>query len=212
MNIVNICDLNLEDLSQKIKKNSLTESELSIINRIMWFDNNIPCKIDIVMVLGFPECVEKRLPKAIKLYAEYNNPYLLLSGGVLINGSVMTEAEAMKKACLEAGISSDKILLENESTNTMENVIFSSSVVREIHRKNATIVAVSSSTHLRRVCMNFTRYKDLYPDVIRCTAIPSDDINRNEWFNDIEIRNQVARELLFIKEYIYELGYEAFDI
>ncbi|WP_203362386.1 YdcF family protein [Bacillus sp. REN10] len=60
-------------------------------------------------------------------------------------GEEITEAEAMKRFFIENGIPKDKILVEDESTSTYENIIFSK---KKFKIKEAVIV--TSDFHLYR--------------------------------------------------------------
>ena len=70
----------------------------------------------------------------------------------------ISEAQAMHDYLVEHGFPSEQILLEDRSTNTYENLLFSNGVIAE-HGIDVTddIVVVSNDFHLARVRMLFKR-------------------------------------------------------
>lgn len=72
-----------------------------------------PVKSDVIIVLSGGE---GRLEKGVELFKEGFAPYLLLS-----NGSV----DQLYQRALQLGVPADSIILENQSTSTLENARFS---------------------------------------------------------------------------------------
>lgn len=212
---MNIKEIDLMRLRKKVICGDLTDDTVSLVNRIM-FGIRIekPLRCDVIMVLGNPSCLEDRLPTALNLWAEYDNPSMLLSGGVEINGTQLTEAENMQNVCIEFGIHSENIIIENESTTTKENVVFCAELVKKIPVEKPVIIVVSSATHIRRVMMNFHKHASLYkPDsmVFPYFSVHA-SCNPNTWHLNNSSRKIIATELGFIHEYIFELGYTPFCI
>lgn len=90
-----------------------------------------------------------RCDKAIEIYRkDPTSPYLVPSGG---QGSdeVCSEAEAMRKYLVSQGIPEDKILLEDKSKTTMENVTFSKKLIEKRPGRKYTAL-VTSNYHIYR--------------------------------------------------------------
>ena len=90
-----------------------------------------------------------RLDKAIEIYQKApTSPILIPSGG---NGSdeKISEAEAMEKYLLEKGIPADKIIKEDKSTTTFENLKNSKEII-EAQTGNKNIALVTSNYHVYR--------------------------------------------------------------
>lgn len=90
-----------------------------------------------------------RCDKAIEIYRkDPTSPYLVPSGG---QGSdeVCSEAEAMRKYLVSQGIPKDKILLEDKSKTTMENVTFSKNLIEKRPGRKYTAL-VTSNYHIYR--------------------------------------------------------------
>ena len=61
----------------------------------------------------------------------------------------MAEAEAIKKYLLEKGVSKNQIIIENQSTSTIENMRFSKKKIDEI-KKDANISFSTTNYHVFR--------------------------------------------------------------
>jgi len=101
-----------------------------------------------------PPLLARRIDKAISFYnrqkALREPPKLLLSGG---KGSDETcsEAEAMKAYALEKGIPEEHLLLETNSTSTLENMKFSKEIMdRESKGEPYRCIYVTNNYHLLR--------------------------------------------------------------
>ncbi len=68
-----------------------------------------------------------RLEKALE-YANANEQTILILSGGKGSGEEISEAECMMEYLLEHGISGERLILEDQSTNTMENLKFSNAL------------------------------------------------------------------------------------
>jgi uncharacterized SAM-binding protein YcdF (DUF218 family) len=68
-----------------------------------------------------PALIE-RLEMAYTLYANHKVEYLILSGGLGDGGNRISEAEAMKRYLMAKGVPQDRLILEDKSHNTKENL------------------------------------------------------------------------------------------
>ena len=87
-----------------------------------------------------------RLDAALKYADEYPHVKFILSGGQG-PGELITEAEAMKRFLLDHGIKEERLLLEQQSTSTYENILFSKRIM-PASINEATII--TSDYHLAR--------------------------------------------------------------
>jgi len=102
-----------------------------LVSSVLNFINILPRKIDYVVVLGAGLIGERvtpllasRIRKGIKVYKANPGSKLIMSGGQGPD-EVVSEAFAMKNYALEQGINENDIILEDKSTSTKENIIFS---------------------------------------------------------------------------------------
>ena len=65
-------------------------------------------------------------------------------------GEDISEAECMRRYLVKHGIAEERILLEDRSTSTKENLAFSEAVIKTDGGKTDRIVLVSSAYHLYR--------------------------------------------------------------
>lgn len=114
---------------------------------------------DFLLVLGnkclssrIPPILAGRLDKTIELYDNFEiKPKIIVSGG-RSNKDVATEAELMQDYLLEKGIPLEKIVIEDESRNTIQNLEFSSIKIRDIWQKDMRprVIIVTSDYHIPR--------------------------------------------------------------
>ena len=102
-----------------------------LVSSVLNFINILPRKIDYVVVLGAGLIGERvtpllasRIRKGIKVYKDNPGSKLIMSGGQGPD-EVVSEAFAMKNYSLEQGVDEKDIILEDKSTSTEENIIFS---------------------------------------------------------------------------------------
>lgn len=108
---------------------------------------------DYVIVLGAqwkqngPSYVlQKRLDKAIEYLNANPDTKVIVSGGQGANEHI-TEAEGMQGYLVAAGIGGERIFVEDKSTNTYENLVFSSELLDEA---NDRVVLVTNNFHVFR--------------------------------------------------------------
>ena len=97
--------------------------------------------------------LKDRLEAAITCINEYGNDgYIVVSGGRGEDEDI-SEAEAMKNYLAEKGIPKDKILMEDKSTSTLENLKFSRNIIEEHGNKDISefkIKIVTTDFHALR--------------------------------------------------------------
>ena len=93
--------------------------------------------------------LEERLLAALSWMKIYPDSKAVLSGFHGSNGN-LSEAEAMKKWLTEHGIEEDRLILDEKSRNTEENIVNSLSLLREIDPELGQVFVVSNGFHLFR--------------------------------------------------------------
>ena len=108
---------------------------------------------DYVLILGGPidgdapsPLLLERVKKGAALLKE--NPQLtaVVSGGIKGETQRLSEAEIMKNALLQCGISEDRIILENQAKTTLQNFQFT----RKLLGDTARVAFVTSRFHIWR--------------------------------------------------------------
>lgn len=95
---------------------------------------------------GPSEVLRRRLDKAAAYLLANPNTKVIVSGGQGENEAV-SEAAGMREYLIGAGISEDRILMEDQSSNTYENLVFSSEL---LDKANDSIVIVTNNFHVFR--------------------------------------------------------------
>lgn len=93
--------------------------------------------------------LHRRLDRAIRYLNGNPRAKAVVSGGQG-EGEDISEAECMRRYLLENGIGPDRILTEDQSTSTKENLAFSKKAIKADGGDVSNVVIVSSAYHLYR--------------------------------------------------------------
>lgn len=98
--------------------------------------------------------LERRLDAALEYLSAYPDSTAIVTGGQG-NGEAITEARCMYDWLTNRGVASERVLMEDKATSTMENLRFSFDLIRRRgDEPDGNIAIVSSSYHLYRAkCM-----------------------------------------------------------
>ena len=118
----------------------------------------------IVIVLGnrlettdiHPE-LKGRVNKGVEVFRRENADYMILSGGKTNPSVSISEAEVMKRHAIRKGVEPEKIILDEESRDTIENAYYTRKIVDEIsdERKSLIVYVISSCYHMKRAKFDF---------------------------------------------------------
>lgn len=146
--------------------------------------------------------LDERLECAIKILKSKKVDTILLTGGIGVNGN-FNESEYMKKALLNFGIAENKILVDDKSTTTEENIVNSIQILRDNNLiNNKKIVLVSNQAHLRRIGMELKKQLggdkfDIIYEYPENSIISFDNVK-----NDNDLRNLATNEVKKIIRFI----------
>lgn len=93
--------------------------------------------------------LQNRIKRAME-YLEANPKSKVVVSGGQGEGEDISEAECMRRYLVEHGVDESRILVEDHSTSTMENLAFSKAVIESDGGSADRIVIVSSGYHLYR--------------------------------------------------------------
>jgi len=124
--------------------------------------------------------------RGAQLYLERWAPLLIFSGGLgAITRQMWTEPEADQFAAIAMamGVPRDRILIENKSTNTGENVLFTKALLAERQIDPATLILVQKPYMERRT---FATFRKVWPekDIIVTSPRVSFDDYLSRYSND----------------------------
>ena len=118
---------------------------LAIIDKIISFlaqRDKLPKKADLIMVLGSDDM---RVPlAAAKLFKEGFAERILVSGcsWKLLKGKVTPEAHIYRDILVRGGIPEEAIIIEDESTSTLENIVFSKKILKNEGIPHDTVILI----------------------------------------------------------------------
>ena len=95
--------------------------------------------------------LKRRLEAAYGYLSEHESVCVVVSGGKG-DDELISEAECMKQYLTEKGISAERIFMEDRSTTTKENLMFSKNIIENNHLPD-TITLVTDGYHQKRAEM-----------------------------------------------------------
>lgn len=132
--------------------------------------NNTLEKSDCILVLGSHDV--RVAERGAELYLQGWAPLLIFSGGLgRLTEDMWTETEADKfaKIALEKGVPKEAILIENRSTNTGENILFTQQLLKQQHLDPQSFIVVQKPYMERR---SYATFKKHWPDKILYVTSP----------------------------------------
>lgn len=151
---------------------------------------------------GNPNNARNRALAAAELYRAGRVPYIIPSGGVKwdIDGEMISESHFMKRILMENGVPEEAIILENQATTTVENMIFGTlQIYRKLKFKNAPhVIIVTSEAHMKR---SMALAKAIMPRALTFSAYPAfHNAPTDEWFESEANRKALDTEVRLLKD------------
>ena len=142
----------------------LTPDILSLAKKLWNYHkmNHALQKSDCILALGSHDL---RVPeRVVELYHQGLAPLVIMSGGLgNFTQEIWTESEADKfaKIAIEKGVPQEAILIENKSTNTGENILFTQKLLSEKDLNPQSFIVVQKPYMERR---SYATFKKHWPD------------------------------------------------
>jgi uncharacterized SAM-binding protein YcdF (DUF218 family) len=145
--------------------------------------------------------------RGARLFLDDWAPLLIFSGGLgTITKGIWSvpEADQFAEIAIGMGVPGDKILIENRSTNTGENVVFTRALLAAKGIDPAKFIVVQKPYMERR---SFATFRKMWPEkdlVVTSPQIPFDEyLSRysNAEFSSYDVINIMVGDLQRIKEY-----------
>ena len=159
--------------------NSFSIDELA---QILWDYNNIQQPLtpaDAILVLGSNDI--RVAHHGAELFLKGYAPIIIFSGGFGVlteDRFAKPEAEIFADEALHLGVPADKIYIENKSTNTGENIIFTRDLLDLKHILADSFIVVQKPYMLRRTLATFSKQ---WPE--KSCSVSSFDISYAEYPN-----------------------------
>lgn len=171
-------------LVSQITENDLT---IEVIDKLLFQGlDDTGENADCIIVLGSVKAAQYRVPVAAQAYKAGRARKILLCGGKVreFPDGNYSEAEHMRQAVLALGVAEEDIIIENQSQNTVENILFALiELQRTFYLNNVhSVLLVTTAYHMRR-SLAIARY--LLPAHIKITPCSANDNNtkRDNWMN-----------------------------
>ncbi|OIO47782.1 MAG: hypothetical protein AUJ28_00575 [Parcubacteria group bacterium CG1_02_37_51] len=157
-------------------------------------------KADLALVFGTRH--QEAINKVFELYRDGLVTKILVSGGInRVSGE--NEAKEMSDKLIQLGVKNDDIILENKSTNSLENVLFSKQIIDQDFGfdKIKKIIAVVKYYHSRRALMTLKKH---FPKTIKLMPVTYEiyGFTIDNWFNNEIGKEKVLSEWNKIPEYL----------
>jgi uncharacterized SAM-binding protein YcdF (DUF218 family) len=124
---------------------------------------NLDYDEDVVIVMGAGVVGERvslllaqRLDRALEYLESNPNALVVVTGGLGVRATI-TEAEAMKRYLAARGIDPDRIIKEDMSTNSFENLTFAKEILEEYFPDGFRAVLVTNDFHIFRTSLLASR-------------------------------------------------------
>jgi uncharacterized SAM-binding protein YcdF (DUF218 family) len=142
--------------------------------------NHSMAKSDCILALGSHDL--RVADRAAELYLQGWAPLVIMSGGLgNFTQDLWTESEADKfaRVALEKGVPTDAILVENKSTNTGENILFTQQLLQQKGLEPQNFIVVQKPYMERR---SYATFKKHWPD--KNLLVTSPQINFDDYPTD----------------------------
>lgn len=155
-------------------------SEILSLAKILWNYhrlNDIIQKSDCILALGSHDL--RVAERAAELYLQGWAPYIIMSGGLgNLTLGVWTEKEADQFAAIAVrkGVPEKDILIENQSTNTGENILFTQKILQQKNLEPQSFIVVQKPYMERR---SYATFKKHWPD--RSILVTSPQLSFEEY-------------------------------
>ena len=140
-------------------------------------------KSDCIIVLGSHD--QQVAERGTRLFQEGYAPFVVFSGGfgrLTDKRWTKPEAETFADIALRMGVQKERILIENTSTNTAENLQFTRKLLYQKGVSVTKVIIVTKPYMERRA---FATWRKLYPEIKASMASPISDYDDDRTSTDI---------------------------
>lgn len=158
-------------------------SEIMKLAQQLWdyhLMNHALAKADCILALGSHDL--RVADRAAELYLAGWAPLVIMSGGLgNFTQDIWTEKEADRFAAvaIQKGVPAEAILVENQSSNTGENILFTQKLLQQQELDPQSFIVVQKPYMERR---SYATFKKHWPD--KYLLVTSPQISFDEYFNE----------------------------
>lgn len=136
---------------------------------------------DVIIVLGGDS---ERLPYGVKLYKSNYSDKIIVTG--------VGESRLLKEEAIKLGVASKDIIMEDKSTTTYENALFSKDIMLQNNFTSA--IVVSSPYHMRRAAWLFGRVFKNENIALLYSPVDNSWFTPEKWWTNERDRQEVMDE------------------
>jgi uncharacterized SAM-binding protein YcdF (DUF218 family) len=191
----------------------MTNQEIDKLAEIIWDYHHLNQslqKVDCLLVLCSHDT--RVAEYAAELFLQNYAPYIIFSGGLgRLTEEIFNkpEAEIFSEIAIKKGVPRDKIIIENKSTNTGENIIFTKNLLTRQNLDFSSFIVIQKPYMERRA---YATFKKLWPEkelIISSPPIPFKKYP-TELITKENLINIMVGDLQRIKEYP-DKGFQIFQ-
>lgn len=156
---------------------------LALLGRFLDKRHLPPASADVALVFGTGLAwkAQTRWETAARLFHRGMVNYVIASGGVIVPGTGMTEAEWFKIKLIEQGVPPDHILIEDRATNTSENAEFALPIIRR-HNFRTVVLVMSDFEGIRAHLTAKRAWQKSGLKIYDCHAASTGHWGRGSWW------------------------------
>jgi uncharacterized SAM-binding protein YcdF (DUF218 family) len=164
-------------------------------------------KSDCILVLGSSDLSPAH--RACDLFFEGYAPVIIFSGKYGVGKNLeKSEAERYAEVAYKRGVPKEVVFLEDQSTNTGENIIFSKKLIEKENIAHNKMILVQKPYMERRMYATFKKIWDEPEIYVTSPIIEYEEyINNNLYYDKDEIINRMVGDFERVKEYP-KLGFQ----
>jgi uncharacterized SAM-binding protein YcdF (DUF218 family) len=190
----------------------LNDSRIDKLAKVIWEYHHVNYQLKKAEAIFCLCSLDTRVAeRAAELWLQGWGDYLVFSGAV---GKLTkekfdkSEAEVFADIAIKRGVPKEKILLEDKSTNTGENIRFTYQLLKDRGLAPKSMILVQKPYMERRT---YATFKKQWPDQTTEILVTSPQIEYEDYFNDLNpkdlVLNIMVGDLQRIKEYP-KLGFQ----
>jgi uncharacterized SAM-binding protein YcdF (DUF218 family) len=179
-------------------KKILKHEFLKVIGDYMLVETPL-ARADMCLLFG-GEKADYLADHAADLYHKGYFPLIVVSGGVKTSKGEI-EACQMRDRLIARGVPEDAILVEDQATNTGENVLYTRKLLAKEGRLAGihSVLGIGQIHASRRFIMTLERH---WPKAVKMFTSPNTfGASRDKWYSDRDFRHAVMREFRKIPKY-----------
>jgi uncharacterized SAM-binding protein YcdF (DUF218 family) len=182
----------------------MIDNEILLLAKKLWdyhHMNHVLEKADVILVLGSHDL--RVAERGAELWLQGWAPLLVFSGGL---GNLTqhiwkeTEADQFARIAMDLGVPAEAILVENRSTNTGENIVFSRKLLQEHNHDPDSFIVVQKPYMERRSYATFKKHWPEKQIFVTSPQLPFEDYPMTEIPME-KVINIMVGDLQRIKHY-----------